>query len=102
MTTPIDPRSLLERVAALEEAIKHLASKEDLERVRAELLLAIERVQASSDRAQAELFLAIGRVQANLERVEANSDRAQARHIRWTVGTIVATGALVVAAIKLL
>ena len=77
MTTAIDPRSLLERVAALEEAVKHLASKQDLERVRAELLLAIERVQS-------------------------NSDRAQARQTRWTVGTIVTTGALAVAAIKLL
>lgn len=77
MTTAIDPRSLLERVAALEEAVKHLASKEDLERVRAELLLAIARI-------------------------EANSDRSQARHTRWTVGTIIATGALVAAVIKLL
>lgn len=88
MTTTFDPRSLLERVAALEEAVKHLASKQDLERVRAELLLAIERVQAES-------LLAI-------ERVQANSDRGQARQTRWTVGTIVATGALAVAAIKLL
>ena len=88
MTTAIDPRSLLERVAALEEAVKHLASKQDLERVRAELLLAIERVQA-------ELLLAI-------ERVQSNSDRSQARQTRWTVGTIIATGALAVAAIKLL
>lgn len=70
MTTTIDPRSLLERVAALEEAVKHLASKEDLEKLRAELLVAIER--------------------------------GQARQIRWTVGTIVATGAVAVAAIKLL
>ena len=70
MTTAIDPRSILERVAALEEAVKHLASKEDLERVRSELLLAIER--------------------------------GQARQTRWTVGTIIATGAFVVAAIKLL
>ena len=70
MTTMIDPRSILERVAALEEAVKHLASKEDLERVRSELLLAIER--------------------------------GQARQTRWTVGTIIATGAFVVAAIKLL
>ena len=77
MTTMIDPRSILERVAALEEAVKHLASKEDLERVRAELLLAIARIESSSD-------------------------RAQARHTRWTVGTIIATGAFVVAAIKLL
>jgi len=77
MTTAIDPRSLLERVAALEEAVKHLASKEDLERVRAELLLAIARI-------------------------ESNSDRSQARHTRWTVGTIIATGALVAAVIKLL
>ena len=77
MTTTNESRSLLERVAALEEAVKHLASKQDLERVRSELLVAIERVQASSD-------------------------RAQARHTRWTVGTIVATGALAVAAIKLL
>lgn len=95
MTTVTESRSLLERVAALEEAVKHLASKEDLEKVRAELLLAIERVQASSERAQAELFLAI-------ERVQSNSDRSQARQTRWTVGTIVATGALAVAAIKLL
>ena len=77
MTTMIDPRSILERVAALEEAVKHLASKEDLERVRAELLLAIARIESSSD-------------------------RAQARQTRWTVGTIIATGAFVVAAIKLL
>ena len=70
MTTMIDPRSILERVAALEEAVKHLASKEDLERVRSELLLAIER--------------------------------GQARQTRWTVGTIIATGAFVVAAVKLL
>lgn len=76
-TATTESPSLLERVAALEEAVKHLASKEDLERVRAELLLAIERVHT-------------------------NSDRAQARHIRWTVGTIIATGALAVAAIKLL
>ena len=70
MTTMIDPRSILERVAALEEAVKHLASKEDLERVRSELLLAIER--------------------------------GQSRQTRWTVGTIIAIGAFVVAAIKLL
>lgn len=70
MTTTFDPRSLLERVAALEEAVKHLASKEDLEKLRTELLVAIER--------------------------------GQARQTRWTVGTIVATGALAVAAIKLL
>lgn len=47
MTTPIDPRSLLEWVAALEEAIKPLASKEDLERAQAETLIAIEQVQAT-------------------------------------------------------
>ena len=76
-TATTESPSLLERVAALAEAVKHLASKEDLERVRAELLLAIERVHT-------------------------NSDRSQARHIRWTVGTIIATGALAVAAIKLL
>ena len=77
MTTAIDPRSILERVAAFEAAVKHLASKEDLERVRAELLLAFARI-------------------------EANSDRSQARNTRWTVGTIIATGALVAAVIKLL
>ena len=81
MTTVTESRSLLERVAALEEAVKHLASKQDLERVRAELLVAIERVQADT-------LIAI--------------ERAQARHTRWTVGTIIATGALAVAAIKLL
>lgn len=77
MTTTFDPRSLLERVAALEEAVKHLASKQDLERVQAELLIAIERWGA-------------------------NYERTIDRHTRWTVGTIVATGALAVAAIKLL
>ena len=90
-TEAAESRSLLERVADLEEAVKHLASKEDLERVRAEMLLAIERVQTNLER-----------VQANIERVQSSSDRAQARHIRWTVGTIIATGALAVAAIKLL
>ena len=90
-TETTESRSLLERVVALEEAVKHLVSKEDLERVRAEMLLAIERVQTNLER-----------VQANIERVQSSSDRAQARHIRWTVGTIIATGALAVAAIKLL
>ena len=99
MTTVTESRSLQERVVALEETVKHLASKEDLERVRTELLLAIERVQSESvlaiERVQAELLLAI-------ERVQSNSDRSQARQTRWTVGTIIATGALAVAAIKLL
>lgn len=70
MTTDAENRSLLERVATLEEVVKHLATKEDLERLRAELLLVIERELA--------------------------------KHTRWTVGTIIATGALAVAAIKLL
>ena len=59
------------------EAVKHLVSKEDLEKTQGELLIAIERLGDS--------YL-----------------RAQARHTRWTVGTIIATGAFVVAAIKLL
>ena len=88
MTTAIDPRSLLERVAALEEAVKHLASKEDLEKLRTELLVAIER-------GQVDLLIAIDGWGAKYERTID-------RHTRWTVGTIVATGALAVAAIKLL
>ena len=58
--------SLPERVAALEEGHRHLATKEDI----AELKVLIERAQVSGT--------------------------------RWTVGTIIAVGALIVAAVKLL
>ena len=59
------------------EAVKHLVSKEDWEKTHGELLIAIERLGDS--------YL-----------------RAQARNTRWTVGTIIVTDALVVAAVKLL
>lgn len=59
------------------EAVKHLVSKEDLEKTLVELLIAIERWGD-------------------------NYARAQARQTRWPVATIIATGALVAAVIKLL
>ena len=59
------------------ESVKHLVSKEDLEKTLVELLIAIERWGD-------------------------NYARGQARQTRWTVGTIIATNALVVAVVKLL
>lgn len=77
MTTDAENAYLLERVAALEEAVKHLITKDDLERVRVELLAAIAGVQVD------------GRNHWKSSTI-------------WTVGTTIVTGVLAVAAIKLL
>ena len=71
MTT--ENMTIPERVAALEEVVRHLATKEDFAKVQVEI---------------AELKVLIARGQVN--------------SIRWTVGSMFAIATLAVAAVKLL
>ncbi len=82
MTT--ENMTLPERVATLEEAYKHLATREDL----------AENI-ASVNATIAELKILIANQNVLTERVQVNSTR-------WTIATIIAATALAVAAVKLL
>ena len=89
MTT--ENMTLPERVATLEEAYKHLATKEDLANVNASIAENIANVNATI----AELKILIANQNVLIERVQVNSTR-------WTIATIIAATALAVAAVKLL
>ncbi len=89
MTT--ENMTLPERVATLEEAYKHLATKEDIANVNLSIAENIASVNASI----AELKILIANQNVLIERVQVNSTR-------WTIATIIAATALAVAAVKLL
>ena len=48
---------------------------------------------------RAELYEQVARMDVNVEKVNAKIDRAEARIVRWTVGTIVVVGGLIIAAV---
>lgn len=79
MTT--ENMTIPERLATLEEAYRHLATREDLANMAAQL-------NARIDRNAAELKVLI--------------EQSQLNTLRWTIGTLIALTALAVAAIKLL
>lgn len=90
MTTEAMPETLSvpERVATLEESHRHLATKEDLAELRSEM-------KEDNARLRTELKGDIAELRVLIERGQVNSTR-------WTVATIIAVGALIVAAIKFL
>ncbi len=100
MTT--ENMTLPERVATLEEAYKHLATKEDIANVNlsiaenaANVNLSIAENIANVNASIAELKILIANQNVLIERVQVNSTR-------WTIATIIAATALAVAAVKLL
>ncbi len=78
MTT--EATSVPERVATLEEIVKHLATKEDISDLKVEI---------------SDLKVEISDLRVDIARGQVNS-------IRWTVGAMFAIATLAVAAIKLL
>ena len=78
MTT--EATSVPERVATLEEIVKHLATKEDISDLKVEI---------------SDLKLEISDLRVDIARGQVNS-------IRWTIGAMFAIATLAVAAIKLL
>ena len=49
---------------------------------------------------RAELHEEVGRINVNVEKVNSKIDRAEARIVRWTVGTIIVVGGLIIAAVE--
>ena len=78
MTT--EATSVPERVATLEEIVKHLATKEDISDLKVEI---------------SDLKVEISDLRVDIARGQVNS-------IRWTIGAMFAIATLAVAAIKLL
>ncbi len=93
MTT--ENMTLPERVATLEEAYKHLATREDLAENIASVNASIAENIASVNASIAELKILIANQNVLIERAQVNSTR-------WTIATMVAVAALAVAAVKLL
>lgn len=113
MTTEAVP--IQERVATLEELQNHLATREDLEKLRGDMQANMERLrgdmeklrgdmQADMERLrgdmQADMEKLRGDMQADRERLRAELlvaiERAQTNTIRWMVGTIIAAAGLAV------
>ena len=78
MTT--ENMTIPERVAALEEIVKHLATKEDF----------------------ANMKVDIANVHVEIAELKVLIARGQVNSIRWTVGSMFAIATLAVAAVKLL
>ncbi len=111
MTT--ENMTLPERVATLEEAYKHLATKEDIANVNlsiaenaANVNLSIAENIASVNASIAENIANVNASIAELKILIANQnvliERVQVNSTRWTIATIIAATALAVAAVKLL
>ena len=49
---------------------------------------------------RAELKEEVGNINVNVEKVNSKIDRAEARIVRWTVGTIIVVGGLIIAAVE--
>ena len=49
---------------------------------------------------RAELKDDVGKINVNVEKVNSKIDRAEARIVRWTVGTIIIVGGLIIAAVE--
>ena len=120
MTTEAVP--LQERVAALEELQNHLATKDDLEKLRGDMQTNMERLrgdmqadmerlrgdmerlrgdmQADTERLRGDMERLRGDMQADRERLRAELlvaiERAQTNTIRWMIGTIIAAAGLAV------
>ena len=107
--------TLQERVATLEEQQNHLATKEDVERLRAEMERTRGDMQASMERLrgdmqaemerlrgdmQASMEKLRGDMQADMERLRAEMlvtvERAQTNATRWMVGAMIGTAGLAV------
>ena len=42
----------------------------------------------------------VGKINVNVEKVNSKIDQAEARIVRWTVGTIIVVGGLILAAVE--
>ena len=123
MTTEARPETLSvpERVATLEEAHRHLANKEDMAGLKAEIKEdnAQLRVETKQDLAELKAEIKEDNAQLRVETKDENArlrdelkseiaelkvliERGQVNSTRWTVATIIAVGALIVAAVKFL
>ena len=106
MTTEAIP--MQERVATLEEQQSHLATKEDLERLRGDMHTSMERLRgdmhADMERLRGDMQASMeklrGDMQADMERLRAEMlvtvERAQTNATRWMVGAMIGTAGLAV------
>ena len=85
MTT--EATSVPERVATLEEIVKHLATKEDISDLKVDI---------------SDLKVEISDLKVEISDLRVDIARGQVNSIRWTVGAMFAIATLAVAAIKLL
>ena len=92
MTT--EAGTMPERVATLEEIVKHLATKEDI----SDLKVEISDVKAEISNLRVE----ISDLKVEISDLRVDIARGQVNSIRWTVGAMFAIATLAVAAIKLL
>ena len=95
MTTEALP--MQERVATLEEQQSHLATKEDLERLRGDMHTSMERLRGDM---HADMERLRGDMHASMERLRAEMlvtvERAQTNATRWMVGAMIGTAGLAV------
>ena len=95
MTTEALP--MQERVATLEEQQSHLATKEDLERLRGDMQASMERLRGDM---HADMERLRGDMHASMERLRAEMlvtvERAQTNATRWMVGAMIGTAGLAV------
>ena len=95
MTTEAIP--MQERVATLEEQQSHLATKEDLERLRGDMQASMERLRGDM---HADMERLRGDMHASMERLRAEMlvtvERAQTNATRWMVGAMIGTAGLAV------
>ena len=49
---------------------------------------------------KAELKEEVGKINVNVEKVNSKIDQAEARIVRWTVGTIIVVGGLILATVE--
>ena len=89
--------TLQERVATLEEQQSHLATKEDLERLRGDMQASMERLRGDM---HADMERLRGDMHASMERLRAEMlitvERAQTNATRWMVGAMIGTAGLAV------
>ena len=83
-----------ERVATLEEVVKHLATKEDINDLRVELKEDINdlRVELKGDISDLRVEFKV-----DMAELKVLIERGQVNNTRWTVATIIAVGAIAVA-----
>ena len=76
-----------ERVAALEEIVRHLATRDDIANVKIDI---------------ANVLVDIANVKVDIAELKVIIARGQVNSIRWTIGAMFAIATLAVAAVKLL